>query len=78
MAGFVTPGSSAGFGVREAMPIMVMQGSLDRKAGVLAALAMRLVTIAGDLLFLAASLALPLLHAHSSAGSATVDQQRTK
>jgi hypothetical protein len=60
IAGFVTPGSSAGFGVREAVLIVVLQSSLDREAGVLVALALRLVTLAGDLLFFAASLALPL------------------
>ncbi|MGH6947756.1 MAG: hypothetical protein ACREDZ_10550 [Kiloniellales bacterium] len=48
----MTPGSSlAGFGIREAALIMVIQGSLDREAGMLIALAMRLVTIAGDLMF---------------------------
>ena len=73
MAGFVTPGSSAGFGVREAVLIMVMQSSLDREAGVLVALAMRLVTLVGDLLFFAASLALPLPRAHSPAVSTSIN-----
>jgi glycosyltransferase 2 family protein len=56
----VTPGSSAGFGVREAVLIVILQISLDREAGVLVALVLRLVTLAGDLLFFVASLALPL------------------
>jgi len=73
MAGFVTPGSSAGFGVREAVLIMLLQGSLDREAALLVALAMRLVTLAGDLLFFAASLALPLPRTHSEAGSTSID-----
>jgi hypothetical protein len=60
IAGFVTPGLSAGFGVREAVLIVVLQSSLDREAGVLVALALRLVTLAGDLLFFTASLTLPL------------------
>jgi hypothetical protein len=60
IVGFVTPGSSAGFRVREAVLIVVLQVSLDREAGVLVALALRLVTLAGDLLLFVASLALPL------------------
>jgi len=73
MAGFVTPGSSAGFGVREAVLIMALQSSLDREAAVLVALAMRLVTLVGDILFLAASLALPLPRAHSPAVSTSIN-----
>ena len=48
LVGFVTPGSSAGIGVREAVLIAALEGSLGAPASGLIALALRLVTIAGD------------------------------
>jgi hypothetical protein len=55
LAGFVTPGSSAGIGVREAMLIAALEGTLGAPASALVALALRLVTIGGDVVFLAVS-----------------------
>jgi len=55
LAGFVTPGSSAGIGVREAVLIAALEGTLGAPASALIALALRLVTIGGDVVFLAVS-----------------------
>jgi glycosyltransferase 2 family protein len=62
LVGFVTPGSSAGIGVREAVLIAALEGTLGGPAGGLIALALRLVTVMGDLVFF--SLALMLGRAH--------------
>jgi glycosyltransferase 2 family protein len=51
LVGFATPGSSAGIGVREAVLIATLEGSLGAPASGLIALALRLVTIAGDVVF---------------------------
>jgi glycosyltransferase 2 family protein len=61
VAGFVTPGSSAGIGVREAVLIVTLENHLGGQASALVALALRLVTTCGDVLFfaLAATLRLP-------------------
>jgi hypothetical protein len=75
IVGFVTPGSSAGFGVREAVLIVVLQSSLDRETAVLVALALRLVTLAGDLLLFVASLALPLPDSRSRQDSIEIKKQ---
>jgi glycosyltransferase 2 family protein len=53
LAGFVTPGSSAGIGVREAILIAALEGSLDAEASTLIALALRLVSLCGDAVFFA-------------------------
>ncbi len=58
--GFVTPGASAGIGVREAVLILVLEGALGAEASAAAALALRLVTTAGDGIFFGLALALPL------------------
>jgi glycosyltransferase 2 family protein len=58
LAGFVTPGASAGIGVREAMLIAALEGTLGAPANTLIALALRLVTIGGDVVFLAVSMTL--------------------
>jgi hypothetical protein len=58
LVGFVTPGSSAGIGVREAVLIAALEGTLGAPASALIALALRLVTIGGDVVFLAAGMAL--------------------
>jgi hypothetical protein len=58
LIGFVTPGSSAGIGVREAVLIAALEGSLGAAASGLIALALRLVTITGDMVFLSLSMAL--------------------
>ena len=59
-AGFVVPGSSAGLGVREAVLIVALQGALGAEASTVVALALRLVTTAGDGVFCALALLLPL------------------
>ena len=51
LVGFVTPGSSAGIGVREAVLIAALEGTLGAPASALIALALRLVTIGGDVVF---------------------------
>jgi glycosyltransferase 2 family protein len=58
LAGFVTPGSSAGIGVREAILIAALEGSLDVEASTLVALALRLVSICGDVVFFAVAVLL--------------------
>jgi hypothetical protein len=60
LAGFVTPGASAGIGVREAVLILILTGSLGAEASTLVALAFRLVTTGGDALLFALGAALPL------------------
>ena len=56
-AGFVAPGSSAGVGVREAVLVLMLEAHLDGDGAMLVALALRLVTTLGDLLFFALCLA---------------------
>ncbi len=51
LVGFVTPGSSAGIGVREAVLIAALEGTLGAPASALIALALRLVTVGGDVVF---------------------------
>jgi glycosyltransferase 2 family protein len=58
LAGFATPGSSAGIGVREAVLIAALDGTLGAPASGLIALALRLVTIGGDVVFCALSMSL--------------------
>ena len=60
LAGFVTPGSSAGIGVREAVLIAALEGTLGAPASALIALALRLVTIGGDIVFLILAMTLGL------------------
>lgn len=52
LAGFVTPGSSAGIGVREAVLIAALEDPLGAAAATLVALALRVVTTGGDVVFL--------------------------
>ena len=56
-AGFVAPGSSAGVGVRETVLVLTLEPSLGGDGAMLVALAFRLVTTLGDLLFFAMCLA---------------------
>ncbi len=60
VAGFVAPGASAGIGVREAVLILALEGALGAEASAAVALALRLVTTAGDGVFFGLALALPL------------------
>ena len=59
-AGFVTPGAAAGVGVREAVLMVALDGPLGPEASAVVALAFRLVTTAGDGMFCAFALTLPL------------------
>jgi hypothetical protein len=59
-AGFVVPGAAAGIGVREAVLMIALDGALAPEAGAAVALALRLVTTAGDGIFCGLALALPL------------------
>jgi len=54
LAGFVVPGSSAGVGVREAVLVLTLEPQLTSDGAMLLALALRLITTFGDLLFFAA------------------------
>ena len=58
-AGFVAPGSSAGVGVREAVLVLALEPHLGSDGAMLVALALRLVTTLGDLLFFALCLVPP-------------------
>jgi glycosyltransferase 2 family protein len=60
VAGFVTPGAAAGVGVREAVLMVALDGALGLEASAVVALAFRLLTTAGDGVFCALALALPL------------------
>jgi hypothetical protein len=60
LVGFVTPGSSAGIGVREAVLVAALEGTLGAPASTLIALALRLVTVGGDIVFFALGVALGL------------------
>lgn len=59
-AGFVMPGSSAGLGVREAVLIVALEDTLGSEAASVLALALRLLTTAGDGVFCLLALLLPL------------------
>lgn len=58
VAGFVTPGAPAGLGVREGVLILMLGGSLGAAAATALILALRLATMLGDILCLAAGLLL--------------------
>ena len=60
LVGFAMPGSSAGIGVREAVLIAALEGTLGAPASALIALALRLVTIGGDVVFFALGMMLGL------------------
>jgi len=60
VAGFVVPGAAAGVGVREAVLMVGLDGPLGPEASAVVALAFRLLTTAGDGVFCALALALPL------------------
>jgi hypothetical protein len=49
-AGFVVPGSAAGFGVRESILILTLGPLAGEQAAVLVATGYRIVTLAGDVL----------------------------
>lgn len=51
LLGFITPGSPAGVGVREGIMILILSSYLGGPASVLISLIMRIITIAGDVLF---------------------------
>jgi hypothetical protein len=57
--GYVTPGASAGVGVREAALVLALGPELGSDGAMLTALALRLITLCGDLLFFALSVVTP-------------------
>lgn len=67
IAGYVTPGAAAGIGVREAVLIAVLSGTLGEANAALVAVAFRIVTLGGDLLFFALSFPLALNASRSRA-----------
>jgi len=67
VAGFVVPGAAAGVGVREAVPIVALDGPLGPEASAVVALAFRLVTTAGEGVFCALALTLPMRPGSTSA-----------
>ena len=58
IAGFATPGAAAGIGVREAVLIMLLDDRLGSEVSLTVALALRLVTTCGDVIFFALALVL--------------------
>ena len=50
-AGFIVPGAAAGLGVREAVLVLTLEPHLGADGAVLVALALRMITVLGDLLF---------------------------
>jgi len=54
-AGFLTPGAPAGLGVREAALVAALGGLVGQPTALLAALALRVVTVLGDTLFFTGS-----------------------
>jgi hypothetical protein len=62
LIGYVTPGASAGIGVRDALLLLAIQPVIDGSLATLVVLAYRVVTIAGDIGFfgLAALVRLPM------------------
>jgi glycosyltransferase 2 family protein len=75
LAGFVTPGSSAGIGVREALLIAALEGTIGAPASALIALALRLVTVGGDVLFFALGMTLRLADVPAQAGNGPARSQ---
>lgn len=57
LAGFITPGSPAGIGVREAVMIAMLEGIIGQSNSLVVALLFRLVTVTGDIIIFA----LPIL-----------------
>lgn len=51
LAGYLVPGASAGFGIREAVIMLVLGLAIAPWAATLVALLMRVVTVLGDLIF---------------------------
>jgi hypothetical protein len=60
VVGFLAPGASAGIGVREAVLTLALSDVLGAQTSAVVALALRLVTTAGDGIFFGLALALPL------------------
>ncbi|WP_136516111.1 hypothetical protein [Geomonas edaphica] len=55
IGGYVTPGSPAGLGVRESLVIIILNGIMAEPMALLVALALRCITITGDLLYFTTS-----------------------
>jgi uncharacterized membrane protein YbhN (UPF0104 family) len=51
LAGYVIPGASAGFGVREATLIVILSALMPPQVATLIAILMRVITVIGDLVF---------------------------
>ena len=74
-AGFVVPGSSAGLGIREAVLIFALEGTLGAEASAVAALALRLATTGGDGVFCLLAFGLTLPQHARIAGAAPDDSK---
>lgn len=55
VAGFITPGAPAGLGVREALIVVSLSGTIGESDSLLVALIFRMITVAGDLIFFLSS-----------------------
>ena len=64
IAGFITPGSPGGFGVREAIIILFLSSFIGEPASLFVALIFRLITVTGDFLFLLGSYLIRLKLCH--------------
>ena len=60
LAGYITPGAPGGLGVREALLVLGLSPLIGEAEAMIAAFALRLVTIQGDLFFFLIALRIPL------------------
>ena len=60
LAGYITPGAPGGLGVREALLVLGLSPIMGESDAILAAFALRLVTVLGDLFFFLVALKIPL------------------
>jgi len=78
VAGFLTPGASAGIGVREAILILALDGALGAEASAAVALALRLVTTVGDGIFFGLAAALPPPSPANPTGALAKEQSKNE
>ena len=75
LAGYITPGSPGGLGVREALLVLGLSPIMGESDAIIAAFALRLVTVLGDLFFFLVALKIPLPVVLDSENGATDDKQ---
>ena len=75
LAGYITPGSPGGLGVREALLVLGLSPIMGESDAIIAAFALRLVTVLGDLFFFLVALKIPLPVVFDSENGAADDKQ---